>query len=270
MTIRRRLLGVSLAALLILAAVSAARTRATESDPPDARDPVFGARQSSPTAVPLQFPTPTATAGPPTETPTRTATAQGNAVVEAISADTNVRAGPDINENRIGQIQPGEQYPVLGRRFEWYQIEFISSPTGTGWVYSQVVTLTGDPALIPEIGLDDIPTVDPAFLSNQQTVDAVANTPGAYATLTAAAALTPQGVFTADPSAEATLDPNATFDPNVPLPTFTYPPYTPTPVAFPRTNAPTEQASGMPPLLPILALGGLGLLGLLVSILRRL
>jgi len=67
-----------------------------------------------PTAVPLQFPTPTATAGPPTETPTRTPTALGRAVVEAISVDTNVRAGPDINENRVGQIQPGTQYPVLG------------------------------------------------------------------------------------------------------------------------------------------------------------
>ncbi len=221
-----------------------------------------GERQQ-PTAVPLQFPTPTATAGPPTETPTRTPTALGRAVVEAITADTNVRAGPDINDNRVGQIQPGTQYPVLGRRFNWFQIEYADSPTGTAWVYADVVTLTGDAATIPELELEDIPTVDPGFLAQQQTSEAIANTPGAAATLTAQVLITPTGIFTVVPE-------DRTLAPGERLPTFTYPAYTPTPVAFPRTNPPPVQGGGIPPLVPILALGALGLMGLLVALLRRL
>jgi hypothetical protein len=222
-----------------------------------------GEAAQQPTPVPLQFPTPTETAGPPTETPTRTPTALGRPVVEAISADTNVRAGPDINENRVGQIQPGTQYPVLGKRFNWYQIEYAEAPSGTAWVYADVVTLTGDPGVIPELSLEDIPTVDPGFLGQQQTAEAIANTPGAGATLTAQALITPTGIFTAAPE-ERTLAPGER------LPTFTYPAYTPTPVAFPRTNPPPVQGGGIPPLVPILALGALGLMGLLVALLRRL
>ena len=219
--------------------------------------------RQQPTAVPLLFPTPTDTAGPPTETPTRTPTALGRPVVEAISEDTNVRAGPDINDDRVGQIQPGTQYPVLGKRFNWYQIEYADAPSGTAWVYSEVVHLTGDPGTIPELSLEDIPTVDPGFLGQQQTAEAIANTPGAAATLTAQVLITPTGIFTAAPE-ERTLAPGER------LPTFTYPPYTPTPVAFPRTNPPPVQAGGVPPLVPILALGALGLMGLLVALLRRL
>jgi hypothetical protein len=255
---RKRLLAAILAALMLAVTIPRAHSALSggESNAP--------ARQGAPTAVPLQFPTPTATAGPPTETPTRTPTALGRAVVEAISADTNVRGGPDINENRVGQIQPGTLYPVLGKRFNWYQIEYTNSPTGTAWVYFEVVTLTGDPALIPELSLEDIPTVDPAFLAQQQTAEAVANTPGGAATLTAQVLITPTGIFTVVPGEGPTLVPGA------PLPTFTYPPYTPTPVAFPRTNPAPVQSGGIPPLVPILALGALGLMGLLVALLRRL
>jgi hypothetical protein len=257
---RKRLWAVILAVLILAAGVTIARAHSA----PSGDDSGENARQGPPTAVPLQFPTPTATAGPPTETPTRTPTSLGRAVVEAISPDTNVRGGPDINENRVGQIQPGTQYPVVGKRFNWYQIEYINSPTGTAWVYFEVVTLTGDPALIPELSLEDIPTVDPAFLAQQQTAEAVANTPGAAATLTAQVLITPTGIFTVVPGEGPTLVPGA------PLPTFTYPPYTPTPVAFPRTNPAPAESGGIPPLVPILALGALGLMGLLVALLRRL
>ena len=104
----------------------------------------------------------------------------------------------------------------------------------------------------------------PAFQVQQQTADAIANTPGAAATLTAQVLITPTGIFTAAPGEAVTLAPGAV------LPTFTYPPYTPTPVAFPRTNPPAEEAGGLAPLVPILVLGALGLMGLLIALLRRL
>lgn len=259
MTIRTR----RLATLLVLAALLTSATLARAYHPSPADDPGQLARQLSPTAVPLQFPTPSPTAGPPTETPTRTPTQGSGALVEPISPDTNVRAEPDITANRLGQIQPGTQYRVLGKRFEWYQIEYINSPSGTGWVHNSVVTVIGDEATIPEISLESIPTIDPAFLDQQRTFEAIANTPGAAATLTAQALTTPIGVFTAAPAGD-------TLVPGAPLPTFTHPPYTPTPIAFPRVNPPTAESGGIPPLVPILALGALGLMGLLVSIMRRL
>ena len=220
--------------------------------------------QDNPTPVQLQFPTPTETPGPPTETPTRTATSAGRPFVEAIQDATNVRAGPDINEDRLGQIYPGTRYAVLGKRFEWYWIEYPESPIGSAWVHNSVVTLTGDPALIPDIELDQIPTIDPQFINQQGTAQAVQDTPGALASLTAQALITPTGLFTPEGGQAG-----PTLIPGQPLPTFTYPPYTVTPVLVPRTNPPTAEQTGVAPIMIILALAALGLMGLLVGFLRR-
>jgi len=220
--------------------------------------------QITPTPVQLQFPTATETPGPPTASPTRTPTSAGRPYVEALADNTNVRAGPDINENRLGQIFPGTTYPILGRRFEWFWIEFPDSPTGTAWVHQSVVRVGGDVNQIPEIDLADVPTLDPAFVAAQQTAEAITATPGAAATLTAQAQITPTGIFTPGPGDAPTLLPGQ------PLPTFTFPPYTVTPIPIPRTNPPPTTNTGVAPIVPILALGALGLMGLLVSLLRRL
>jgi hypothetical protein len=257
---QRRRLGALVAGLVLVVSTSIAwaGSSSTEGQPE---------RAAQGTPVPLQFPTPTPTAGPPTETATRTPTSAGRAVVEAISNDTNVRAGPDINDTPVGKIFPGRQYPVVGQRFDWYQIEFPDAPSGTGWVYSGVVTLSGDPQTIVQLELEDIPTVDPAFAAVQETLAVITGTPGSLATLTAQVQITPTGVFTAAPGEVA-----PTLYPGQPLPTFTFPPYTSTPVIIPRAAPSTLQdnSGSLPPLIPILALGALGLLGLLVSLLRRL
>jgi len=225
--------------------------------------------QSSPSPIPLQFPTGTNTPGPPTETPTRTPTSGGRAVVEALSDDppSNVRAGPDINETKLGEIHPGFQYVVVGKRFDWYQIEFPDSPTGRAWVYKHVVTLTGDEALIPEIALEEIPTLDPTFIAIQETALFLTATPGAIASLTVEVQLTPTGVFTPDPNSSG-----PTLAPGAPLPTYTSPPITNTPIIIPKASPANtgNTGEGLPPIVPILALGALGLMGLLVSVLRRL
>jgi hypothetical protein len=195
-------------------------------------------------------------------------------MVEALSNETNVRAGPDINEARLGIINPGEQYPVVAKRFDWYQIEYPTSPNGMAWVYKEVVNLSGDAAAIPELSLEEIPEVDPAFLNAQdatsnaqQTVNAMIETPGAVGTLTIEAMITPTGVFTAGPGEIA-----PTLEPGAPLPTYTPPQFTNTPIILPRAAATTDTSNegGFPPIIAILALGALGLMGLLVSFLRRL
>ncbi|WP_162909339.1 SH3 domain-containing protein [Aggregatilinea lenta] len=266
--VRSRLVRQRFAGLLLLAALVAAGGTLVNSAIARADNgggaPDSMALQATP--IQLTFPAPSATQGPPTGTATRTATAAGRPVIEAVTAETNVRAGPDINEPRVAVISPGTQYPVVGRRFDWYQIEMPEASGGVGWVYSGVVTLIGDEAAIPNLELDQIATVDPSLQAVQQTADFVTATPGALLTLTAIGQVTPTGVFTSEGGEAATLEPGA------PLPTFTPPPFTNTPIIIPQASGATSEASddAIPPIVPILALAALGLLGLMVALLRRL
>ena len=188
-------------------------------------------------------------------------------MLEALSDDTNVRGDADISAAVVGKMYPGFKYPIIGKLFKWYYIEFPDSPSGTGWVYEDVVTVTGDPALITAYDPSTRPDVDPAILANQQTADAITLTPGLAFTITAQSQITPTGIL-ATSAGEGQGD--------VPgsdgrLPTFTFPPYTLTPVPVPQTPpVAATQAGGIPPLLPILGLGALGLMGLLIALLRRL
>lgn len=223
--------------------------------------------RQAPTSTPVQLVIPSPTIPPTaTEPPTRTPTEfLERAMAEALSDETNIRSDADINASRVAQIFPGTLYPVLGRRFEWYQIEFPNSPTGTAWVHQSVVAITGNADLIPDLTFEELPTVDPTFLAQQRTAEAVEGTPGAGATLTAIFMITPTGVFTAAPD-ESTPTP-----PGTPPPTFSPPAITSTWVVIPNTNPTTaESEGGIPAIVPILALGAVGLMGLLVGFLRRL
>lgn len=254
---KRFALAVILTALLLMAGASLAWA---QTNAPQRR--TLAQDDGSPTAVPLAFPTATETPGPPTDTPTRTPTSIGRPWVEALAVNTNVRAGPDINEAKVGVIYPGDTYPILGKRFQWYYIEFPEAPGGRAWVHESVVVLGGDVAQIVE--LEAIPTTAPEAIEAQQTLDAITLTPGLALTLTEQALITPTGAFTVQPGEGPTLAPGQ------PLPTFTPPAATPTPLTIPRQNPPADIEGGLAPIIPILILGALGLMGLLVSIMRRL
>jgi hypothetical protein len=234
------------------------------------RDPSGGNPQDAPTDTPVQLSIPTeAPTATLTDVPSRTPTvSQERVLIEAISTEmeTNVRAGPDIGDDRVGTIFPGTTYVVLGKRFEWYQIEFQNSPTGTAWVHESVVQIvSGDEDTIPELDPEAVLTIDPAFIAEQQTAEFIKETPGAAATLTAQVLITPTGVYMAEPH-DSTATP-----PGTPPPTFTPMPATSTWIVVPKTTPAAEESSeGIPPIVPILALGALGLMGLLVGFLRRL
>jgi hypothetical protein len=260
LTVRIRGVAVLLLILLIGAGGSAAWASSQGSRPETRRS-----LQTGPTPIPLQLPTATPTAGPPSETPTRTPTSEGRPYVGAISDNANVRSGAGLEfDPPIGQIDPGTTFTVLGKQNEWYMIDYPGSPNGVAWVHYSVVNLYGDETLIQEIAPENVPTIDPALYAVQQTAAAITATPGALASLTAQALITPTGVFTAQPGQYVTPLPGQS------LPTYTYPPASPTPMVIPRTNPPPTANTGLPPILPILALGALGLMGLLVSFLRRL
>ena len=182
----------------------------------------------------------------------------------------NVRAEPSTDAAQLGQIKAGEQYNVIGRYVSWIQFQFPASPTGKGWVFGDLVNLIGN--------IDSIPNIDP-YASEQ--VDSVSS--GATATQSVLTQ-TPGGILTATILAGIVI-PQGTPAPadsgtHEILPTFTYPPgmipIAPSPGAPVSTASPDAAAvlpatnsNSLPPIVPILILGGVGLLGLALSSLRR-
>ena len=204
-------------------------------------------------------------------TPTRTPTEAGIALLEA-KEFANVRAEPSTDSAQLGQIRIGETYNVMGRYVSWILFQYPSSPTGTGWVFGDLVNLTGNIDGIPEVDPYSQGTnVDNTALGATATQDILTRTPGGIltATIQARAAVVQPGAATPTDSGTREI-----------LPTFTYPPgmvaIAPTEGAPPvatETNAPpvapTTNSDSVPPIVPILLLGGVGLLGLAVSSLRR-
>lgn len=233
--------------------------------------------QEPPSATPaiiiIPSATPPATAAPdviPTFTPS--STPADIVVLEAIS-EVNVRSGPDLDYDRIGTIRPGDVYPVLGRAFRWLQFQYEPSPNRTGWVYDELVTITGDSSKIPDLNANILPTLDTSTLNITQTWEAINQVPGGLLTATALARVI-QVPSQGNTLESQPLNPNS----DIILPTFTYPPdlvaqapdsivqSTSTPMASTISDA---VSGGIAPIVPILILGGLGSLGLLITSMRR-
>jgi uncharacterized protein YgiM (DUF1202 family) len=225
------------------------------------------------TPVRIQIPDQAAPAVEILSTPTITRTPTAAAVMltaKESAGEVNVRAEPDVESDRLGSIRAGEFYPVLGRYFRWIQFQFETSPTGRGWVFDELVDVTGDASTIPDLSQQALPTQDPAIVAATQTQDTVTQTPGGILTTTAEARIL--SLPGADTSVIVTNETGAQV-----LPTFTYPPdivaAAPTLATEINTSSPEtlpfEVPNNVPPILPILALGAGGLLGLVVSSLRR-
>lgn len=112
---------------------------------------------SSPTAVPSLSPTPlpqpTATNTlVPTPTPIPSPTAVPAPVVQVPLTSTNainVRSGPGTDYPVLGQFEPGQTAPVLGRNNDtsWWEVSLTDN--SLGWVFGELVTLSGSPQAIP-------------------------------------------------------------------------------------------------------------------------
>jgi len=192
----------------------------------------------------------------PTITPSLTPTPQPAARLQALQSagNVNVRVLPDIESDLLGAIAHGTLYPVLRNYYRWYELGFELSPNGRAWVYGDLVTIEGDRSLIEVI--DTLNAVEPpggfALSGGQDTDDAGANPRTIeIATVEAEAA-----------SAVEVVDATA-------LPTYT-PPATQPPFAhqLEAVEAAQPPLLNLPPLVAILALAGLGALGLLISAFR--
>ncbi len=93
----------------------------------------------TPTVPPTEVIEPTPTPPPPTETPT-----PGPPMVTIIQ-NMNVRTGPGTNYPIAGPGPAGEESPIIGRNADssWVQVEYPPSNDNTGWVYADLVKISG-------------------------------------------------------------------------------------------------------------------------------
>ncbi len=222
---------------------------------------------STATPAPALDAVPTATFTP-TATPMQGVLLQVRAVVET---DVNVRADADPEAAIVGVISQGEQYVVTGRFFNWMRLRYEASPTGDAWVYVDLVDLIGDQTLIPDLSVEPEATTDATVVGATATWEAILLTPGGELTATASGRVL-DSVIAVDPNNPSASRAGAASE----LPTFTPPPR----IAAQPTAAPsvisgstltttTLARYGISPVVPIMLLGGLGLLGLAADALGR-
>jgi hypothetical protein len=219
----------------------------------------------------------------PTITPTRTPTPQGPVQLEALD-NANVRAAPDTTAEILGQIRPGEFYNVIRRYYSWIEFQYDQAPTRRGWVFGELVRFIGDESAIPVVDSLDATVEGMPDIDATSTALAITGTPGGLLTATAqargdGAPVQGFGVSTPDPNNQQAGVPSEMNSPV--LPTFTYPPgiipLRPTEDPFALQATPTLQPAprivdavpAIPPVTPIVALVGLGLIGFLVSAIKR-
>ncbi len=96
----------------------------------------------------------------PTPTPQATATLEG-VFVQIERAVQNVRTGPSLDYDILGQLQEGETARVIGATvdFEWVAIEFRGT---TGWLFREILDVVGNTTTVPVLTPPPTPTPPPA------------------------------------------------------------------------------------------------------------
>ena len=124
---------------------------------------------------------------------------QGTSVPEVYAeaiGQAMLRNGPGIEYFRVGEITTGTRYRVLARHtyVPWLQLD---SPVGAAWVYEDLVTLTGNSALLPVVA--DFPPLSTVAPTRRPSRTPTA-TPGVTVDASNTASSTP-----AAPTATSTL-----------------------------------------------------------------
>lgn len=107
--------------------------------------------------------------------PARAFLQQPSAVTAEAIGQANLRATTDVGAALVGQIQSGTRYPVIGRSefFPWLLLGDPATNQPIGWVFDQLVSVSGDLASVPittlEVGAPAISPTQPVALSIQPT-----------------------------------------------------------------------------------------------------
>lgn len=134
-----------------------------EASPTSASPTSGGGNGAAPTTQnpdPAQ-PAATSTPPPPTEPPAPQATATPNVPTASFTTGVNVRSGPDVLFNPpIGSFAAGESTPILAVNpaGTWYKVRYYN---GEGWVFGNLMTVSGDINSLPRDPGPPVPTLTP-------------------------------------------------------------------------------------------------------------
>ncbi|PPA93668.1 stage II sporulation protein P [Brevibacillus laterosporus] len=78
-------------------------------------------------------------------------TGQAEAMIRVKNSDTNLRSGPGTNYSVVGNVQPGEVYPIVQNEGDWYVIRLADNSTAyiASWIVDSVQQSTTQPANVP-------------------------------------------------------------------------------------------------------------------------
>ncbi len=137
----------------IISSTATARLQAEATTPTNAMATV--AENPQPALLsPTDMPTPTREpAGAATLAPPPTAISSPQASLKAGNEFVNVRAGPGLSFDKLGELKPGQRVLVRGKSVDgtWWQITLPDNPNGTGWVFAAYLDLFGDAASLPVV-----------------------------------------------------------------------------------------------------------------------
>ncbi len=148
-----------------------------------------------------------------------------------------VRAGPGTGYAQVGSLYRGDTAPVVGKSADasWWQIEYVGTEEGQGWVTTEFVTFVGNPDTVPvveEIDAIPGPTPTPAATAGPSPVSSPTQTirPSPTSLPTPTARQSPAALpspspdsmasATASPTSRATQEPAST-SPASPTSAFT-------------------------------------------------
>lgn len=130
-----------------------------------------------PTPVPVE-PTPEPPPAEPAAEAAEAAPAEpANTVVTlTIEQDMNVRTGPGTNYPVAGPGPAGSTAPVIGRNSDgsWLQVEYPPGSGSKGWLYTDLVAVTGDPQ---SVAVAEAPAPPPAAAAAPAPAQAEAPAP---------------------------------------------------------------------------------------------
>lgn len=108
---------------------------------PDAGDETPSEPLPEPSTTPTESPTPTAE---PTATSTNTPEPPPDPYCEVVAETLNVRSGPYVENERLGQLNRGTRLTALARNpdGQWYEVQVLSG-TLRGWVNARWVACVG-------------------------------------------------------------------------------------------------------------------------------
>lgn len=125
----------------------------------------------------------------------------GGATAEAI-IEANLRAATDVNSELLGKITVGTRYPIVAKSefYPWYLLADPTSNQPLGWVFAELVTVTGDVSTLPYstllVGKNLIPLSSPSLTPSATTiVNTLVEGATPLATATLSATTQPIGIY---------------------------------------------------------------------------